>query len=74
MAFFEPLKIKWRKVFEEWKEKYHGPVPLKKFSRLLKKCLDILQSSISQNLMSGLELGGIYPESTESVVAHAFKK
>ena len=49
-------------------------VPLKKFSRLLKKCLDILQSSISQNLMSGLEWGGIYPESTESVVAHAFKK
>lgn len=40
VAFFRPLKTKWRQTLSEWKEKNRGTIPKDRFARLLKKCID----------------------------------
>lgn len=69
VAFFRPLKVKWREVLEEWKAKYRGSLPKDTFPRLLKKTLEKLQDSIMQNLISGFEASGIYPINLQKVLS-----
>ncbi|XP_012563137.1 uncharacterized protein LOC105847861 [Hydra vulgaris] len=62
VAFFRPLKIKWRQTLTEWKEANRGSIPKDRFQRLLKKCLDALgEENISKNLKSGFKAAGIVP-------------
>lgn len=62
VAFFRPLKIKWRQILTEWKEANRGSIPKDRFPRLLKKCLDTLgEENISNNLKSGFKAAGIVP-------------
>lgn len=62
VAFFIPLKIKWRQILTEWKEANRGSIPKDRFPRLLKKTLDALgEGNISKNLKSGFKGTGIVP-------------
>ncbi|XP_072392346.1 uncharacterized protein [Diabrotica undecimpunctata] len=54
VAFFCPLKIKWRETLDSWKTKNRGTVSKDTFLRLLKKCLEAMgEKNISQNVISG---------------------
>lgn len=70
VAFFRPLKGKWRATLNEWKSKYRGCVPKDKFPSLLKNCLDSLNAdnASSKNLISGFRATGIHPINAEEVL------
>lgn len=54
IAYFRPLKIKWKQALTAWKESEQGKraqcLPKDQFPSLLKKTLDDLEPTISQNL------------------------
>ena len=60
VAFFRPLKIKWRKILNDWKRSHPKEisVPWTTFPRLLKALTDDLNK---ENLVSGFKKCGIYP-------------
>lgn len=59
VAFFRPLKMKWRETLDTWKNKNRGTVPKDTFPRLLKKCFEEMgDSKISTNVMSGFKGAG----------------
>lgn len=69
VAFFRPLKIKWRQTLNEWKEKNRGSIPKDKFPRLLKKCIaDMGEENIKKNLKSGFKGAGIVPLDRQQVL------
>lgn len=69
VAFFRPLKIKWRQTLNDWKEKNRGTIPKDKFPRLLKKCIDdIGDENIEKNLKSGFRASGITPVDREQIL------
>lgn len=69
VAFFRPLKIKWRETLNDWKEKNRGTVPKDRFPRLLKKCIDNLrEENITNNLKSGFRAAGIVPLDRQQVL------
>jgi len=58
VAFFRPLKLKWRDVLRSWKNKSTGTLPKTQFPGLLKTVineLNINNNNISTNLKSGFE-------------------
>lgn len=61
VAFFRPLKMKWREILEEWKKgmgRNEPTVPKDKFPALLKKLCDSLKEA---NVVSGFKKCGIAP-------------
>eukprot|EP00102_Acyrthosiphon_pisum_P020516 XP_016657726.1 PREDICTED: uncharacterized protein LOC107882980 [Acyrthosiphon pisum] len=60
VAFFGPLKKKWREVLLTWKISNRGVVPKSEFPTLLKSTIDSLQSK-STNLIAGFSACGICP-------------
>lgn len=61
VAFFRPLKRKWREILEDWKTgmgKNEATVPKDKFPSLLTKVCDSLKE---ENVVSGLKKCGIAP-------------
>lgn len=69
VAFFRPLKIKWRQTLGEWKSKNRGTVSKDKFPRLLKKCIeDMGEDNIRKNIKSGFQGAGIVPLDREQVL------
>ncbi|XP_021711614.1 jerky protein homolog-like [Aedes aegypti] len=60
VAYFRPLKIKWKEVLAEYKTKHKGTVPKFVFPGLLKKALDRMDKA-SDNLRAGFRASGIYP-------------
>lgn len=60
VAFFRPLKIKWRKILNAWKTSHpkESSVPKTVFPKLLKELTGELNK---ENLISGFKKCGIYP-------------
>ncbi|XP_021699997.1 uncharacterized protein LOC110676441 [Aedes aegypti] len=67
VAFFRPLKIKWRKVLLEYKAKFSGTVPKHLFPGLLKKTVERLDNA-AVSLRSGFRTTGIYPLNPQQVL------
>lgn len=61
VAFFRPLKRKWREVLLLWKSKNKGVLPKMHFPGMLKRLLKELDFKISDNLIFGFKACGIYP-------------
>lgn len=69
VAFFRPLKIKWRQTLDLWKSKNRGVVPKDTFPRLLNKCIgDMGDTNISKNVISGFKGAGLIPLNREEVI------
>lgn len=72
LAYFRPLKIKWRQVLTEWKQSESGKsvatLPKDMFPRLLKKALVILEENVSENMKAGFRKAGIYPINKEEIL------
>jgi hypothetical protein len=68
VAYFRPLKIKWREELMAWKESQQGrklpSTPKELFPSLLKKALNKLTDTPT-NLISGFRRSGIYPPNVE---------
>ncbi|CAH1980311.1 unnamed protein product [Acanthoscelides obtectus] len=68
VAYFRPLKIKWRQVLLDWKNTPEGrrlpTVPKDQFPRLLKTALDSMKETQSY-LVNGFRKTGIYPQNVE---------
>ena len=60
VAVFAPLKKAWRRVLDDWKKKYKGPIPKQYFPSLLKKTLDNLET-MSENIRKGFLGTGLIP-------------
>lgn len=65
---FRPMKIAWRKVLKVHKLSKKGPLTKDEFPKILKKTLDNLQISQSDNIKSGFSATGIYPLNREKVL------
>lgn len=70
VAYFRPLKIKWRQVLNSWKEKNKGNVPKTHFPRLVGLTMKELGSQSSKNLIAGFESCGIVPLNPQKVLNH----
>ncbi|CAH1984517.1 unnamed protein product [Acanthoscelides obtectus] len=68
VAYFRPLKIKWRQVLLDWKNTPEGrrlpTVPKDQFHRLLKTAPDSMKETQSY-LVNGFRKTGIYPQNVE---------
>lgn len=60
VSVFAPLKKAWRRVLQDWKKKYKGPIPKQHFPYLLKKTLDSLET-MSENIRKGFLGTGLIP-------------
>lgn len=65
VAFFRPLKIRWRQILDEWKETPEGQrsptIPKNMFPALLKKLWEKIMDSSADNLKAGFKKTGIFP-------------
>nr|CAH7727746.1 unnamed protein product [Callosobruchus chinensis] len=72
LAYFRPLKIKWRQVLTEWKQSESGKsvstLPKDIFPRLLKKALDNIEPHVRENIKAGFKKAGIHPISKDEVL------
>lgn len=72
VAYFRPLKCKWRQILLNWKNSQMGrklqTTPKDQFPRLLKEVLDSLTST-KEDLISGFRKSGIYPINKEEPLA-----
>nr|CAH7719079.1 unnamed protein product [Callosobruchus chinensis] len=72
LAYFRPLKIKWRQVLTEWKQSESGKsvstLPKDIFPRLLKKALDNIEPHVRENIKAGFKKADIYPISKDEVL------
>lgn len=60
VAFFGPLKKKWRDILFVWKSSNRGVIPKSQFPGLLKSTIDALETKNS-NLIAGFAACGIVP-------------
>lgn len=67
VAFFGPLKKKWRSVLFEWKKKNRGVLPKSEFPRVLRQTLESLERS-SENLIAGFVATGLYPVNRQKIL------
>lgn len=68
VAFFYPLKVKWRKIFDDWKNKHSGVLPKYDFSRLLKETIDQIGLKKADNITAGFKSRGIALLNAERVL------
>lgn len=61
VAYFRPLKMKWRKIIEDYKNRHACVVNKSHFPPLLKKLMEDLKTSGSEALKSGFRKCGIFP-------------
>lgn len=68
VAYFRPLKCKWRQILLDWKSSQTGrklpTTPKEQFPCLLKKALNALTES-KENLIAGFKKTGIFPVNKE---------
>lgn len=69
VAFFAPLKKKWRTVLGEWKATNKGCIPKSEFPRIFKRTLTEIQPTMEQNIKSGFRACGIFPLNPDAVLA-----
>lgn len=67
VAVFRPMKIKWRKVLDQWKAKNYGPLQKSVFPRLLKSTLEEI-TTMGENLKSAFRATGIFPYNPNEVL------
>ena len=70
VAYFRPMKIKWRSVLSDWKQsarKTAGTVPKEEFPRLLKKLMSEMPNQ-KENLLAGFRKCGIHPLDRQPVL------
>lgn len=65
---FRSMKIAWRKVLKVYKLTRKGPLTKDIFPGILKRTLEKLQISQSDNIKSGFQSTGIYPLNREKVL------
>lgn len=72
VACFKGLKVKWRSVLSDWKNKNRGTIPKDKFPHLLKKCLEEMNEGGKgeKNMVSGFSATGIFPFNPDKVLRH----
>lgn len=68
VSCFRPLKVAWRKVLDVHKQSKKGPIVKEMFPRLLKKTLENISASQSDNIISGFKATGLYPIDRECVL------
>lgn len=72
VAYFRPLKYKWKQTIEEWKQTESGKnvatLPKDLFPRLLRKALDSLEGNTSSNIISGFRKSGICPVNKDEIL------
>ena len=72
IAYFRPLKMKWRDVLNRWKQsdagKRLGVLPKDQFPMLLRTVLDELQPNMASNLKAGFKKAGIAPINKEEIL------
>jgi hypothetical protein len=72
VAYFRPLKSKWKTVLTLWKESPSGKksttLPKGRFPPLLKKVLELIKDTSSETLISGFAKCGIYPCNKEPLI------
>ncbi|XP_047130715.1 uncharacterized protein LOC124810243 [Hydra vulgaris] len=72
VAYFRPLKNKWKIVLTLWKESPVGKksttLPKGHFPSLLKKVLELIKDTSSENLISGFAKCGIFPCDKEPLI------
>jgi len=68
VAVFRPMKRSWRKTLDDWKNSNSGPIPKCEFPKLLKKCIDSLKNSMSDNIKSGFIATDIFPLNKNKVI------
>lgn len=68
VSFFHPLKVAWRNVLGDWKEKNRGVIPKHQFPSLLNATLEKIKNTSGTNLIKGFEACGIYPINPSKVL------
>jgi hypothetical protein len=73
VAFFRPMKIAWKKLLTDWKEKGKGrrlpSIPKDEFPKLLNALMEKLKTNGADNLKSGFRKTGIYPLDKSQVIS-----
>jgi len=73
VAYFRPMKIIWRKILSEWKEKGKGrrapSLPKDEFPRLLNCLMNKLKEHGKDNLTAGFRKAGIFPLDKSQVMS-----
>lgn len=73
VAFFRPMKDKWREILHEWKDttlgSRCGKIPKDKFPSLLKKLMDIMNNRAVDILPAGFRKCGISPLNRAEVLS-----
>jgi hypothetical protein len=70
VAYFRPLKRAWRQVLTQWKLKNKGCLPKSVFPTKLRECLQKVESSSKQNILSGFRATGLCPLNRNEVLKH----
>lgn len=70
VAFFRPLKMKWRQILSDWKKTNRSALVSKDcFPSLLRKLMTAIESGQEENLKAGFRKCGIVPFSPDAVLA-----
>ncbi|XP_063242135.1 uncharacterized protein LOC134542111 [Bacillus rossius redtenbacheri] len=72
VAFFRPMKVKWREILNEWKTTPYGrccgTIPKQDFPGLLSTLMKSISERAETNLKSGFRKCGIFPLKPEEVL------
>lgn len=71
VAFFRPLKMAWRDLLFDWKKtdgRMLPTIPKNVFPSLLKKLMNKIEPTASQNIISGFEKCGIRPIDRQKIL------
>ncbi|XP_050065205.1 uncharacterized protein LOC126554147 [Aphis gossypii] len=68
VAFFRPLKYKWKQQLDLWKDNNKGVLQKNQFPRLLNKVMKELGDNAGNNLKAGFEACGIVPFNPQNVL------
>jgi hypothetical protein len=78
VAYFRPLKSKWRDILTKWKQSEAGKrvasLPKDQFPMLLRTVLDDIAPNMENNLKAGFKKAGIYPTSKDTILARLPKQ
>ncbi|KAG8230586.1 hypothetical protein J437_LFUL004499 [Ladona fulva] len=78
IAYFRPLKAKWRDILTKWKQSEAGKrvasLPKDQFPMQLRTVLDEIQPSLSKNLKAGFKKAGIYPANKDEILCRLPKQ
>ncbi|KAG8229392.1 hypothetical protein J437_LFUL000913 [Ladona fulva] len=78
IAYFRPLKAKWRDVLTKWKQSEAGKkvasLPKDQFPMLLRSVLDEIQPNLSKKLKGGFKKAGVFPRNKDEILCRLPKQ